>query len=64
MVKTTTLYIFGVPIYRHKFIGEDDAEVRRPCGFEIYGGGDCPVDDEPEDDEDFETFIIEPYGKK
>lgn len=63
VVETTTLYIFGVPIYRHKFIG-DDAEARKPCGFQIYGGGDGSVDDEPEDEEDFETFIIEPYGKK
>lgn len=62
VVETTTLYIFGVPIYRHRYIG-DKEEARKPCGFQYYGGGDAPVDDE-QDDEDFDTFIIEPYGKE
>lgn len=36
VVETTTLYIFGVPIYRHRYIG-DKEEARKPCGFQYYG---------------------------
>lgn len=62
--KTTTLYIFGLPIFRHTHIW-DKEEARKPCGFQYYGGGDAPVSDEPdEDDEEFETYTIEPYGKE
>lgn len=62
VIETTTLYIVGVPIYRHRCICEQEG-ARKPCGFQYYGGRDAPVDDEQED-EDFEPYIIEPYGKE
>lgn len=62
-LETTTLYILGLPVFRHTHIW-DKEEARKPCGFQYYGGGDLPANDvSDEDDEDLETFVIEPYGK-
>ena len=65
--EVTTLYIFGVPVFRSIYVGAED-KVRRACGFTAYASDapaeDCEEADEDDDDEEDEQFIILPYGKE
>lgn len=60
----TTIYIFGVPVFKRVFSVDED-KLRRSCGFTTYAS-DSPVDDEQvaDADEDDEQYIILPYGKE
>ena len=63
--EVTTLYIFGVPVFRSVYVGTED-KAHRAIGFTSYAS-DAPAedgdDDADEEDDDDEQFIILPYGK-
>ena len=55
--EVTTLYIFGVPVFRSIYVGAEDNASDAPAE-------DCEEVEEDDDDEEDEQFIILPYGKE
>lgn len=64
--EATTIYILGVPVLKRVVIDTEDRP-HRACGFTIYAS-DASVnngeDDEADEDDGDEQFIILPYGKE
>lgn len=63
--EVTTIYILGLPVFRSVYVGSEERKCK-PCGFTAYAS-DAPVEDCEDDTEDYddnEQFIILPYGKE
>lgn len=60
--EVTTLYVFGVPVFRKIYADAEDKK-RRAIGFTSYAS-DAPTEYSDDAEDDDEQFIILPYGKE